>query len=118
VRPSAQFAKRYKPLLFLVPEREGRASQTLKQRQPTKAGQLRMIAKDLDCGHGACFRRRATNDWVGRVLGVVTLTPYSFWPSVRGQIDKIACRQSTVPLDDPSDGLVDGFENLLRKAAK
>jgi hypothetical protein len=32
-----------------------------------------------DCGHGACFKRRATNDWVGRVTGVVTLTPYSFW---------------------------------------
>ena len=32
-----------------------------------------------DCGHGAFFRRRAANDWVGRVIGVLTLTPYDFW---------------------------------------
>jgi omega-6 fatty acid desaturase (delta-12 desaturase) len=31
------------------------------------------------CGHGSFFRRRVVNDWVGRVIGVVTLTPYDFW---------------------------------------
>jgi fatty acid desaturase len=25
------------------------------------------------------FRRRGANDWVGRVIGVLTLTPYDFW---------------------------------------
>src|SRR4029077_19548542 len=29
--------------------------------------------------HGAFFRHRLANDWVGRVLGVLTLTPYDFW---------------------------------------
>ena len=32
-----------------------------------------------DCGHGAFFRRRIFNDWVGRVLGILTLTPYYVW---------------------------------------
>ena len=32
-----------------------------------------------DCGHGAFFRSRAVNDWVGRVLGIVTFTPYDYW---------------------------------------
>jgi omega-6 fatty acid desaturase (delta-12 desaturase) len=32
-----------------------------------------------DCGHGAFFRHRLANDWVGRAIGVVTLTPYDFW---------------------------------------
>ena len=32
-----------------------------------------------DCGHGAFFRRRLVNDWVGRVLGILTLTPYDVW---------------------------------------
>jgi acyl-lipid omega-6 desaturase (Delta-12 desaturase) len=27
-----------------------------------------------DCGHGSFLRRRLTNDWVGRVIGVLTLT--------------------------------------------
>src|SRR5262245_47358203 len=32
-----------------------------------------------DCGHGAFFRARLANDWVGRVIGVLTLTPYDSW---------------------------------------
>ena len=46
---------------------------------PTACFLMRLFMIQHDCGHGACFRRRATNDWVGRVIGVVTLTPYSVW---------------------------------------
>jgi acyl-lipid omega-6 desaturase (Delta-12 desaturase) len=40
---------------------------------------VRLFMIQHDCGHGAFFRHRLTNDWVGRVLGVLTLTPYDFW---------------------------------------
>jgi acyl-lipid omega-6 desaturase (Delta-12 desaturase) len=40
---------------------------------------LRLFLIQHDCGHGAFFRRRGMNDWLGRVLGVLTLTPYSYW---------------------------------------
>lgn len=40
---------------------------------------VRLFMIQHDCGHGAFFRRRLTNDWVGRVLGVLTLTPYDYW---------------------------------------
>ncbi len=40
---------------------------------------VRLFMIQHDCGHGAFFRRRAANDWVGRVIGVLTLTPYGFW---------------------------------------
>ncbi len=40
---------------------------------------VRLFMIQHDCGHGAFFRRRLTNDWVGRVIGVLTLTPYDFW---------------------------------------
>jgi omega-6 fatty acid desaturase (delta-12 desaturase) len=40
---------------------------------------LRMFAIQHDCGHGSLFRHRAVSDWVGRVLGVFTLTPYDVW---------------------------------------
>ncbi len=40
---------------------------------------MRLFLIKHDCGHGAFFRRRAVNDWVGRVLGVLTLTPYDVW---------------------------------------
>src|SRR5678815_5391689 len=40
---------------------------------------VRLFMIQHDCGHGAFFRQRLANDWVGRVLGVLTLTPYDFW---------------------------------------
>jgi omega-6 fatty acid desaturase (delta-12 desaturase) len=46
---------------------------------PAAAFLVRLFMIQHDCGHGACFRRRAANDWVGRTIGVVTLTPYHCW---------------------------------------
>jgi omega-6 fatty acid desaturase (delta-12 desaturase) len=40
---------------------------------------IRLFIIQHDCGHGAFFRRRLANDWAGRVLGVITLTPYDLW---------------------------------------
>jgi omega-6 fatty acid desaturase (delta-12 desaturase) len=46
---------------------------------PAGAFLMRLFLIKHDCGHGAFFRRRTFNDWVGRVLGVLTLTPYDVW---------------------------------------
>jgi omega-6 fatty acid desaturase (delta-12 desaturase) len=40
---------------------------------------VRLFMIQHDCGHGSFFSHRLANDWVGRVLGVLTLTPYDFW---------------------------------------
>ncbi len=40
---------------------------------------VRLFMIQHDCSHGAFFRTRALNDWVGRVIGVATLTPYDYW---------------------------------------
>jgi omega-6 fatty acid desaturase (delta-12 desaturase) len=40
---------------------------------------VRLFMIQHDCGHGSFFRHRLANDWVGRVVGVLTLTPYDFW---------------------------------------
>src|SRR5579863_4583637 len=40
---------------------------------------VRLFMIQHDCGHGSFFRRRRANDWVGRAVGVLTLTPYDFW---------------------------------------
>ena len=40
---------------------------------------VRLFLIQHDCGHGAFFHRRATNDWIGRFLGVLTFTPYDVW---------------------------------------
>jgi omega-6 fatty acid desaturase (delta-12 desaturase) len=40
---------------------------------------VRLFIIQHDCGHGAFFRSRAANTWTGRVLGVLTLTPFEYW---------------------------------------
>jgi acyl-lipid omega-6 desaturase (Delta-12 desaturase) len=40
---------------------------------------VRLFMIQHDCGHGAFFPHRLANDWVGRLIGVLTLTPYDFW---------------------------------------
>ncbi|HEY0105936.1 MAG TPA: fatty acid desaturase [Rhizomicrobium sp.] len=46
---------------------------------PAAAFLVRLFMIQHDCGHGAFFRHRLANDWVGRVIGVLTLTPYDAW---------------------------------------
>jgi omega-6 fatty acid desaturase (delta-12 desaturase) len=45
---------------------------------------VRLFMIQHDCGHGSFFRCRSANDWVGRVIGVLTLTPYDFWRHSHG----------------------------------
>jgi omega-6 fatty acid desaturase (delta-12 desaturase) len=40
---------------------------------------VRLFMIQHDCSHGAFFRHRPANDWIGRIIGVLTLTPYGFW---------------------------------------
>ncbi len=40
---------------------------------------VRLFMIQHDCGHGSFFKERRWNDWLGRVLGVLTLTPYDVW---------------------------------------
>lgn len=40
---------------------------------------LRLFVIQHDCGHGSLFDNRAVGDWFGRMLGVLTLTPYDVW---------------------------------------
>ena len=56
---------------------------------------LRLFIIQHDCGHGSFFNNRTLSDWLGRVLGVLTLTPYDVWRrthsihhSVAGNLDQ------------------------------
>ena len=46
---------------------------------PTAGLVVRLFMIQHDCGHGTFFGHRLANDWLGRVLGVFTLTPYDYW---------------------------------------
>ncbi len=40
---------------------------------------VRLFMIQHDCGHGSFFGHPLANAWVGRVCGVLTLTPYDLW---------------------------------------
>ena len=40
---------------------------------------IRLFIFQHDCGHGSFFNSKRANDWVGRFLSVLTVTPYDFW---------------------------------------
>ena len=46
---------------------------------PAAAFLIRLFIIQHDCGHGSMFSSRRANDWVGRFIGLLTVTPYDFW---------------------------------------
>ena len=46
---------------------------------PTAGMVLRLFIFQHDCGHGSFFPSNRMNDWTGRALSLLTLTPYAYW---------------------------------------
>jgi len=46
---------------------------------PAAGLMVRLFIIQHDCGHGSLFSSRKANDWTGRILGIVTMTPYEYW---------------------------------------
>jgi omega-6 fatty acid desaturase (delta-12 desaturase) len=63
---------------------------------------VRLFIIQHDCGHSSFFRSRAANDFCGRALSIVTLTPYYSWKR-----DHAAHHASTGNLDRRGRGDVE-----------
>ncbi|MCR9215445.1 MAG: fatty acid desaturase [Proteobacteria bacterium] len=46
---------------------------------PAAAFMVRLFAIQHDCGHRSFFKSRRLNDWIGNLIGVITLTPHAYW---------------------------------------
>lgn len=46
---------------------------------PAAAFLVRLFMVQHDCSHQSFFRNPAANDWTGRLIGVLTMTPYHCW---------------------------------------
>ncbi len=46
---------------------------------PASVFLVRMFLIQHDCGHHAFFKSPTINNWVGRCVGILTLTPYDVW---------------------------------------
>ncbi len=40
---------------------------------------VRLFIIQHDCGHQSMFSHKYVNDWMGRLIGILTLTPYDHW---------------------------------------
>jgi omega-6 fatty acid desaturase (delta-12 desaturase) len=63
---------------------------------------VRLFIIQHDCGHGSFFKSRAANDFLGRAISVLTLTPYGSWSQ-----DHAAHHASTGNLDRRGRGDVE-----------
>ncbi|MEP6484006.1 MAG: fatty acid desaturase [Rudaea sp.] len=46
---------------------------------PTVGFLVRLFLIQHDCGHQSFFKNRHANDWVGRAISIITITPYDHW---------------------------------------
>jgi len=46
---------------------------------PAAAFLVRLFMIQHDCGHSSFFRSSKANAWTGRIIGVLTATPYDYW---------------------------------------
>ena len=46
---------------------------------PAAAFLVRLFMIQHDCGHASFFRSPRANAWTGRIIGVLTATPYDYW---------------------------------------
>ncbi len=46
---------------------------------PAAAFLVRLFMIQHDCGHQSFFRGSWANAWTGRIIGVLTMTPYNYW---------------------------------------
>jgi omega-6 fatty acid desaturase (delta-12 desaturase) len=46
---------------------------------PAAAFLVRLFMIQHDCGHASFFRSPSANAWTGRIIGVLTATPYDYW---------------------------------------
>ena len=46
---------------------------------------VRLFLIQHDCGHNSFFTNRHVSDWIGRAIGVLTLTPYDVWRRTHSQ---------------------------------
>jgi omega-6 fatty acid desaturase (delta-12 desaturase) len=66
-------------LVVMAVTMEGNYWLTLLLAIPTAGLLVRLFIIQHDCGHGSYFKSRLANDFLGRALCVLTLTPYGHW---------------------------------------
>ncbi len=75
---------------------------------------VRLFIIQHDCGHSSYFKNRITGDWVGRVLGVFTVTPYDVWKRAHNIHHSTSGNLDRRELGDIDTITVDEYQALSR----
>ncbi|PTM87166.1 fatty acid desaturase [Mycoplana dimorpha] len=75
---------------------------------------LRLFMLQHDCGHGSFFGRRRLDDWTGRAIGVLTLTPYDYWRRAHAEHHASAGNLDQRGVGDITTLTVAEYENSTR----
>ena len=81
---------------------------------PATAFLLRLFMIQHDCGHGSFFAQRSLDDWTGRLIGVLTLTPYDYWRRAHAQHHASAGNLDQRGVGDITTLTIRGFDGLSR----
>lgn len=87
---------------------------TLALAVPAGGFMIRLFIIQHDCGHGSYFRSAMVNNWVGRVLGVFTLTPFDYWRREHAEHHASAGNLDRRGTGDITTLTVDEYEALPR----
>lgn len=75
---------------------------------------VRLFMIQHDCGHASFFRSRMLSDWIGRAIGVLTLTPYDVWRRTHAAHHATAGNLEKRGMGDVLTLTVDEFHSLSR----
>ncbi|MDB5552782.1 MAG: fatty acid desaturase [Rhizobium sp.] len=75
---------------------------------------LRLFMIQHDCGHGAFFGRRWLDDWTGRSIGVLTLTPYDYWRRAHAEHHASAGNLDERGVGDITTLTIEEYDSLSR----
>lgn len=75
---------------------------------PAAGFRVRRFMIQHDFRHGSFFRHRLANDRVGRVIGVLTLTPYDFWRLTALLLILLAVCATSASAQSPAPGALPG----------
>lgn len=81
---------------------------------PAAAFLLRLFMIQHDCGHGSFFGRRWLDDWTGRSIGVLTLTPYDYWRRAHAEHHASAGNLDERGVGDITTLTIEEYYNLSR----
>ena len=75
---------------------------------------VRLFVIQHDCGHASFFQNRKVSDWVGRAIGVLTVTPYDVWRRTHSEHHSASGNLSRRGMGDIHTATVEEYRDMTK----